>query len=243
MLVQPVADRRHVAQALGRQHHVYLAARRVDVHRLNQHIRTHLITYGHLGPDEVRLTSDCGDRAYRVGDQVLVTCNDRDRGLLNGTRATVTDVHRRRGAVQVRTDSGQRVVLDRDWLAGGHLEPGYACTVHKAQGVTVDTTLIYGAGPLTREHAYVALSRGRHANHIYLAVDSIDHDVCGPHTDESRLDEVTLTAELLERISTSRSHQLATSYLPAETPQHDSGYDYIRDLIDCDNDHSYGLGR
>lgn len=46
------------------------------------------------------------------------------------------------------------------WLAGGALAHGYATTIHKAQGLTVDTTLIYGLGPLTREHGYVALSRG-----------------------------------------------------------------------------------
>ena len=42
-------------------------------------------------------------------------------------------------------------------------------TCHKAQGATVDVALLYGAGALTREAGYVALSRGRAANHLYVA--------------------------------------------------------------------------
>ena len=38
-----------------------------------------------------------------------------------------------------------------------------------------------GLGPLTREHGYVALSRGRISNHIYLATDLYDQHA---HTDE-----------------------------------------------------------
>ena len=242
-LLDRIAADYTAATARG-EHVVVLAARRVDVNHLNGRIRDHLIETGRLGPDELRLHTERGDRAYRVGDQVLVTVNDRDRGLLNGTRAVVTAVHPRRGTVQVHTEHGQRVVLDRDWLAGGHVEPGYATTVHKAQGLTVDTTLIYGTGPLTREHAYVALSRGRQANHIYLAVDSLDYDICGPHVDDARRDETALAADLLERISTSTSHQLASSHFMPTVAQRDNGFDYIRDLIhNHDNDRGYGLAR
>jgi hypothetical protein len=109
--------------------------------------------------------------------------------------------------------------------------------------VTVDTSLIYGAGPLTREHAYVALSRGRLANHIYLAVDTLDHDICGPNVDERRMDEVSLTTDLLERISISGSHQLASSQTWPPAPDRDSGYDHIRDVIRRDNDRGYGISR
>ena len=41
-------------------------------------------------------------------------------------------------------------------------------TCHKAQGATVDVALLYGTGALTREAGYVALSRGRTANHLYV---------------------------------------------------------------------------
>ena len=44
-------------------------------------------------------------------------------------------------------------------------------TCHKAQGATVDVALLYGTAGLTREAGYVALSRGRTANHLYVADD------------------------------------------------------------------------
>jgi hypothetical protein len=47
---------------------------------------------------------------------------------------------------------------------------GYATTVHRSQGATVDTghVLADGGG---REVAYVAMSRAREATHIYTAAD------------------------------------------------------------------------
>ncbi len=44
-------------------------------------------------------------------------------------------------------------------------------TCHKAQGATVDIALLYGAGALSREAGYVALSRGRTSNHLYVPND------------------------------------------------------------------------
>jgi ATP-dependent exoDNAse (exonuclease V) alpha subunit len=59
----------------------------------------------------------------------------------------------------------------------GHLDHGYAMTCHKAQGATVETALLYGTGTLTREVGYVALSRRRTADHLYIP----DH---GSHDDD-----------------------------------------------------------
>jgi hypothetical protein len=44
----------------------------------------------------------------------------------------------------------------------------YATTIHKAQGQTVDRALVLGSDTLYQEAGYVALSRGRIENHIYL---------------------------------------------------------------------------
>jgi hypothetical protein len=46
---------------------------------------------------------------------------------------------------------------------------GYASTIHGAQGATVDTTHTVVAGTESRQALYVALSRGRHENHLYLS--------------------------------------------------------------------------
>ena len=52
-----------------------------------------------------------------------------------------------------------------------HVDLGYAVTVHRAQGITVDTAhAVVGPGT-TRESLYVATTRGRHADHAYIPTD------------------------------------------------------------------------
>lgn len=223
-----------------------LAGRRADVATLNEHIRNHLVDTGVLGPDELTVTTAHGHRHYRVGEQVLVTVNDRARGLVNGTTGTLTGINLRTGTVELHASDGRHLVLDRDWLATGHLAHGYAVTVHKAQGLTVDTTLIYGLGPLTQEHAYVALSRGRLANHLYITADtSTDIDCAHPTAGPPELYERDLTGELLDRLANRTSQHLATTYLGTDAWERNDTDDCTIRLVqhDYDNDRGYGLGR
>ena len=50
------------------------------------------------------------------------------------------------------------------------VELGYATTIHTAQGVTADTTHSLVDELMTREQLYTMVSRGRTANHLYIAV-------------------------------------------------------------------------
>jgi conjugative relaxase-like TrwC/TraI family protein len=143
-----------------------LAARRSDVRQLNDHVRTQLLATGGLGTMALQVDTEHGLVEYRVGDQVLITHNDHERGLLNGTTALVEDV--RRDGLTLRTRDGRRVSVDRRWIEQGQLDHGYALTIHKAQGRTVHTALLVGDATLSAEAGYVALSRGTHANHLYL---------------------------------------------------------------------------
>ena len=192
---------------------VMLAVRRADVTDLNQTARDRLLAAGRLGRDAV--TAGEGDRAreYRVGDKVLVTANDHRLDLLNGTRATVTAVDPRHQTLTLKADNERQVTVPAGW-AGQHLDHGYAMTCHKAQGVTVETALLYGANALTREVGYVALSRGRAANHLYVPDDNdISDDGATTHVEDGRhLDR--LAARLVVR----RSQTLATRQLPRTRP-------------------------
>jgi conjugative relaxase-like TrwC/TraI family protein len=55
-----------------------------------------------------------------------------------------------------------------------HVDLGYATTTHRAQGITVDHTHVLAAPGMVRENLYVAMTRGRHDNHVYIAVDEVD---------------------------------------------------------------------
>ncbi len=59
------------------------------------------------------------------------------------------------------------VVLPPDYVAE-YVDLGYATTAHRAQGVTVDTAHVLAAPGMPREALYVAMTRGRDANHVYV---------------------------------------------------------------------------
>ncbi|MDX6219768.1 MAG: hypothetical protein QOJ48_1449 [Frankiales bacterium] len=147
-------------------HVVLLASSRDEVRDLNQQVRQRLLADGNLGSQALNAETEDGMISYRTGDQVLVTRNDHRRGLLNGTTATITHVDKHR--LTLTTSSGRIVDVDRTWLEEGRLDHGYAMTVHKAQGRTVHTALLVGDGSLSSQAGYVGLSRGTHANHLYL---------------------------------------------------------------------------
>lgn len=83
--------------------------------------------------------------------------NERSLGVKNGSLGKVESVTPSRMAVML--DDGRAVAFDtKDYAAIDH---GYAATIHKTQGVTVDRTYMLATPGLDRHAAYVALSRHR----------------------------------------------------------------------------------
>jgi conjugative relaxase-like TrwC/TraI family protein len=187
---------------------VVLASRRSDVQHLNALIRDRLRADGRLGPDRLTVDTDDGSVGYAVGDQVLVTRNDHQRGLLNGTTAVVTAADSR--GLRLATRDGRNVHVDRTWLSAAQLDHGYAMTLHKAQGRTVHTALLLADTGLTAEAGYVGLSRGTHANQLYLDASPRprDEQTCQPAPAWTRpaVDPRRARDDLLRQ---RRRHQLA----------------------------------
>ncbi len=153
------------------QSSLVLAHRRADVRRLNERIREVRRDAGELGPG-VRLNG----RELSAGDRVLFLRNDhtgRDvrtveghgEGVKNGALGTLVEADRER--FRIRLDSGRIVELDP--RVYDRLDHGYAATVHKAQGVTVDRAYVLASQSFDRNLSYVALTRHRHQ--LTLCVD------------------------------------------------------------------------
>lgn len=112
-----------------------------------------------------------------AGDIVRTRSNDRRNTISktdwvrNGDRWTVEDVGRDGSLVVRHLELGRTVTLAPDYVQSA-TELGYAGTVHSAQGSTADTCHVVATGEETRQLAYVALTRGRHSNHMYLATAS-----------------------------------------------------------------------
>jgi hypothetical protein len=71
----------------------------------------------------------------------------------------------------VRLDDGRPVGFDvKDYA---HIDHGYAATVHKSQGVTVDRTHVLASSHMDRHAAYVGLSRHRERVDLHWSEDQV----------------------------------------------------------------------
>ena len=145
-----------------------IAQRRVDVADLNGRAHALMRSAGALGAEEMRVAGT----PFSVGDQVVLRRNDHALGVVNGDRGVVSRLIPAEGRIELEL-AGRKVALTREYLeqptrhGTPALTHGYAITGHLAQGMTCRCTFILATDELTREAAYVALSRGRESNRIY----------------------------------------------------------------------------
>jgi conjugative relaxase-like TrwC/TraI family protein len=196
---------------------VALASTRREVAALNAAIRARLVREGLIDPSAVATSSD-GTLEVAAGDVIVVTRNHREHGVLNGMRGHVISFDPRAASVAMVDDLGESHLLPAELLASGDVQHGYALTIHRAQGVTVDTALVYGTSALTKEAGYVALSRGRIANHLFASPDDLREAALRHPFDADASDLFAAVEQLSTRLAVSRRQQLATSYLPHPAP-------------------------
>ena len=177
---------------------VLIAETHDDVTALNGRARADLILNKTLNPDrEVELRDGT---AAGVGDTIITRLNKRELRTLvgrdwvrNGDIWTVTAVGDD-GTITIARDYGTgttvgddgtikarrrgrrfggSIVLPASYVAE-HVDLGYAVTAYRAQGITTDSTHVLVEPTSTRETFYVAMTRGRHANHAYVTLDRAD---------------------------------------------------------------------
>jgi Ti-type conjugative transfer relaxase TraA len=136
------------------------------VYDLNQAARAQLRAADILG-DEVRLTVARGARSFAQGDRVMFLRNERSLGVKNGSLGTIAQVSQL--GMRVMLDDGRSVGFDvKDYADIDH---GYAATIHKAQGMTVDKVHVLATPGLDRHASYVALSRHRRSVDLHYGRD------------------------------------------------------------------------
>ena len=132
-----------------------------EVRALNEAARERMRAAGDLGED-VRLTVERGERHFASGDRVMFLQNERGLAVKNGTLGTIEQVNAQ--SMTVQTDDGRSVRFDlKDY---NRIDHGYAATIHKAQGMTVDRAHILATPGMDAHGSYVALSR--HRNNVDL---------------------------------------------------------------------------
>jgi Ti-type conjugative transfer relaxase TraA len=158
-----------------------LAHRRADVQDLNEAIRAARQERGELAGEIAYQTTE-GARSFAPGDRLLFRENSRDLGVKNGMLGTVERAEAAGLAATGLADDGRLVVrLDSakgpgqgravsvsmaDYAAVDH---GYATTIHKAQGATVDRAYVLASGTMDRHLTYVAMTRHRDEVQLYAS--------------------------------------------------------------------------
>jgi conjugative relaxase-like TrwC/TraI family protein len=198
---------------------IMLAADAATVHELNTRARLErvargevtgqcAIAFGHAGVDDVVVTRE---------NQRRLTTSD-GGWVKNGDAWRVESLGDDGSLVLTRTTTGARVIVDAAY-ATSNVELGYATTLHRAQGRTVDRAHCYVTPRTSRELLYVAMTRGRDANLAYVdtAFDidpATSHDGLG-HTQS--LNEVF--GAILRNVGSTRSATdvINTSYERADS--------------------------
>jgi conjugative relaxase-like TrwC/TraI family protein len=154
---------------------VLLAADRATVLTLNTRAHDDRVAAGIAQEDGIVFADDTtGGR----GDVVVTRRNNRTLRhaggyVRNGDLWRITDVHPDGAVDVVAFQQGEQlppVLLPADYVRD-HVELGYASTVHRAQGMTVDCGHVVATSAMSRQSLYVAMTRGREANHAYVATD------------------------------------------------------------------------
>ncbi|MDX6641204.1 MAG: hypothetical protein QOF12_2215 [Solirubrobacteraceae bacterium] len=176
-----------------------IAMRRTDVADLNERARETMHDAGRLGSDV-----DYNGKPFATGDEIVVTKNDRQLGVVNGDRATVLDAHD--GHLDVKTDKGDQIRVPRTFVDDGHIDHGYATTAHKAQGSTIDKGFVLGSPGSYQEWGYTAMSRHTTESRYYVADPKpfVNQEPVSLNSKEQ------LTANLEKDLDDSRQHDLAS---------------------------------
>ncbi|PBN44744.1 Ti-type conjugative transfer relaxase TraA [Sphingobium sp. D43FB] len=173
---------------------IILTHTNAEVHDLNEAARAAMRNAGELG-DERQVKTERGDRLFASGDRIMFLRNERSLEVKNGTLGTIGHVDE--GHMSVRTDDGRSVAFDiKDYR---DLDHGYAATIHKAQGMTVDRAHVLATPGMDRHGAYVAMSRHREGMALHYGRDDF--------RDQSRL---------VRRLSRERAKDMATDYKQAD---------------------------
>ncbi|MGW4914611.1 hypothetical protein [Streptomyces sp. NPDC004270] len=171
--------------------------------------------------------------------------------MLNGYRAVVTsldDEHRVEVTWRVKdskAEGGFRYEsgwMTPDQIASGSLSLGYAMTVAASQGLTCNTSLLYGHGA-NAFATYPGITRARRGNHIWLPLDVVESEQT-----QARLGAARSERERLERaihafaefLGQSRPDSMVSDILFAQPepasppPQRDRAAEEAQADDDCD---------
>ncbi len=146
-----------------------------DVSQVNVELRQVRRDRGELGSPDVRFETKHGAADFAVGDRVQFTDTDKKRHIYNGNAGVITGIDARTGQLTARLDatagaSGREVTWAAAEFEG--FRHGYAGTIYKGQGKTLDHTYLLHTYHWRAAASYVALTRQRESAQVFVAKDT-----------------------------------------------------------------------
>jgi hypothetical protein len=159
-----------------------------EVATLNAHARSLHRARGDLGTDH-KLATASGPAEFAAGDRIQFTGNgyskrEKHAGLTNGRVGTITAIDTGGGqprvTVALDTAKGAKpqevsFIVGENGAAGefNRFKHGYAGTIYRGQGRTLDESYVCHSSLWRSSAAYVALTRHRDAVHIFAARETV----------------------------------------------------------------------
>ncbi|UWU19257.1 Ti-type conjugative transfer relaxase TraA (plasmid) [Rhizobium sullae] len=142
-----------------------LAHLRRDVRMLNEMARAKLVERGVIADGFAFKTED-GTRMFATGDQIVFLKNEGSLGVKNGMLAKVLEAAPGRIVAEIGEGEHRRqVTIEQRFY--NNLDHGYATSIHKSQGATVDRVKVLASLSLDRHLTYVAMTRHREDLAVY----------------------------------------------------------------------------
>ena len=167
--------RKYSADIQAGKQSIMIASTNEAVTKLNDLAQAHAIEHGQVSTGAGAVALHNSSRAH-VGDTIVTRKNARrlivNSGqdfVKNGDIWRVTDLHDDGRITAQHTGHGGKVTLPAGYVQES-VELGYASTIHRAQGSTVDTAHALVDASTDRAGAYVALTRGRENNQLYVSL-------------------------------------------------------------------------
>lgn len=160
-----------------------LAHTNEDVKRLNESLRGVMNAAGALTAAR-EFRTERGIREFAAGDRIISLENARfleprarrlgPQYVKNGMLGTVVATGDLRGGplLSVRLDNGRDLVISEESYR--NIDHGYAATIHKSQGATVDRTFVLATGMMDQHLTYVSMTRHRDQATLYAAREDFE---------------------------------------------------------------------
>ncbi|MFD6401131.1 MobF family relaxase [Nocardia sp. NPDC060249] len=184
---------------------IMIAPTREMVGALNERAALHYRSTGHVSGPETELSD--GSRAA-AGDIVVSRRNTsefpvkrpgrKNSRVRNGDLWTITTVHPDGALTLINNANSGHVYLPSSYVHD-HVELGYASTIHRAQGLTVQVSRVMAdQHAMDRQGLYVAMSRGTESNVVYVPDDALpDYDF--EHRPDPHPDHIQVLQTIIER--------------------------------------------